>query len=67
MTIDRARELIETQLQFGGGYNRNAVRLILAEVQIDHGQDAVDRLIEELDLTERFGLRPGTDFSGVGR
>jgi len=32
MTLDRARELIATQLQFGSGYNRNAVRLILGEV-----------------------------------
>ena len=29
MTLDRAREIIATQLQFGGGYNRNAVRLLL--------------------------------------
>ena len=29
MTLARAREIIVTQLQFGGGYNRNAVRLLL--------------------------------------
>jgi hypothetical protein len=65
MTLDRARELIKVQLQFGGGYNRNAVRLILAEVQRDHGRAAVDGLIRELDLGQRFGLAPGTDFGGV--
>jgi len=53
------------QLQFGGGYNRNAVRLILAEVQRDHGRAAVDSLIRELNLEQRFGLAPGTDFAGV--
>ncbi len=42
MTLDHARDLIRTQLQFGGGYNRNAVRLILGEVQREHGQGAVD-------------------------
>jgi hypothetical protein len=67
MTLDKARELIKVQLSFGGGYNRNAVRLILAEIANEHGQAAVDRLIRELDLTERFGLTEGTDFSGVGR
>ncbi|MEA3278911.1 MAG: hypothetical protein U9Q81_27175 [Pseudomonadota bacterium] len=67
MTLDRARELISTQLQFGGGYNRNAVRLLLGEIQREHGQEAVDRLIRELDLEQAFGLKPGTDFSGVGR
>ena len=67
MTLDKARELIQVQLAFGGGYNRNAVRLILAEISNEHGQDPVDRLIRELDLSERFGLSEGTDFSGVGR
>jgi hypothetical protein len=67
MTLDRAREIIAQQLQFGGGYNRNAVRLLLGEVQREHGQTAVDSLIRELDLEPTFGLKPGTDFSGVGR
>jgi hypothetical protein len=67
MTLDKARELISVQLQFGGGYNRNAVRLILAEIANEHGQAAVDQLIRELDLSERFGLQQGTDFSRVGR
>jgi hypothetical protein len=67
VTLDRARELISTQLVFGGGYNRNAVRLILAEIQREHGQPAVDQLIRELDLEQAFGLKPGTDFSKVTR
>lgn len=67
MTSDRARELIETQIRFGSGYNRNAVRLMLGEVQREHGQAAVDGLIRALDLEQAFGLKPGTDFAGVGR
>lgn len=67
MTLDKARELIQVQLSFGGGYNRNAVRLILGEITNLHGQGAVDQLIRELDLTAKFGLEQGTDFSGVGR
>jgi hypothetical protein len=67
MTLNKARELIATQLHFGSGYNRNAVRLILGEVQREHGQAAVDGLIRDLGLEQAFDLRPGTDFSGVGR
>ena len=67
MTLERAREFISTQLQFGGGYNRNAVRHLLGEVRREHGQGVVDGLIRELDLGRVFGLQPGTDFSGVGR
>jgi hypothetical protein len=43
------------------------VRLILGEAAREHGQGTVDALIRELDLEQAFGLRPGTDFSGVGR
>jgi hypothetical protein len=67
MTLERAREMISQQLQFGGGYNRNAVRLLLGEVQREHGQAAVDGLIRDLALETAFGLKPGTDFSSVGR
>ena len=67
MTPERARELIVTQMQFGGGYNRNAVRLILGEIQREQGQEASDALIRELDLETAFGLHPGTDFTRVGR
>ena len=62
MTLDKARELLAVQVQMGSGYNRNAARLILAEVQREHGQAAVDRLSGELRLGEVFGLRPGTVF-----
>lgn len=63
MTLEKARELISVQLDFGGGYNRNATKLILAEVQKEHGQHYVDELIKELDLEKTFGFKPGTRFS----
>ena len=62
MTLARARELLEAQISFGGGYNRHGTRLILAEVAREHGQAAVDRLIRELRLDEVFGIAPGTTF-----
>ena len=59
MTLDKARELLKTQLAFGSGYNRNAAKLILAEIQREHGQGGVDQLIRELNLEATFGFKPG--------
>lgn len=63
MTLERARELLADQVAFGSGYNRNAARLILAEVQREHGQQSVDRLIVECNLDEVFGLKTGSQFN----
>jgi hypothetical protein len=43
------------------------VRLILGEVQREHGPRAVDGLIRELGLEQAFDLKPGTDFSAIGQ
>lgn len=59
MTLDKARELLAAQTQFGGGYQRNGARLIIAEVQREHGREAADRLIRELGLEALFGIKPG--------
>jgi hypothetical protein len=66
MTLDRARQLLGTQVAFGSGYNRNSARLILAEVARCHGQSCVDNLIVELRLDEAFGFRPGELFTTPG-
>jgi hypothetical protein len=62
MTLEKAHELLAVQVNMGGGYNRNAARLILAEIQADHGQAAVDALIREFEMETLFGLKPGTEF-----
>ena len=62
LTMDRARELLAVQADFGGFYNRNAAKLILQEVARNHGQKAVDRLIQELGLEAIFHFKPGTEF-----
>ncbi|MCU7795715.1 MAG: hypothetical protein KZQ73_03130 [Candidatus Thiodiazotropha sp. (ex Semelilucina semeliformis)] len=67
MTLERAREIIQQQISFGSGYNRNAVRLLLGEIQREYGLQAGDQLIREFDLETAFGLKPGTDFTRVGR
>lgn len=59
MTLEKARQLLDTQVSFGGGYNRQGARLILADVAREHGQEAVDALIRELRLDRIFGLSPG--------
>jgi hypothetical protein len=63
MTLEKARELLAVQAQMGGGYNRNAARLILAEVFREHGQPAVDGFIREFELEALFGFEPGTRFT----
>lgn len=60
MTLNKARELIEVQVKMAGGYNRNSAKLILAEVEREHGQGAADQLIREFDLERVFGFKPGT-------
>ena len=62
--IDRAKQLLKVQADFGGFYNGNSAKLILSEVQREHGQDAVDQLIRELQLDRIFGFEPGTRFEG---
>jgi len=64
MTLDRARQLLAVQAGFGGFYNANGAKLILAEVSREHGQTAVDNLIRELELERIFGFKPGTAFDG---
>ena len=63
MTLEKAHELLAVQADMGGGYNRNGARLILAEVQREHGQEAVDAFFREFDLEKVFGFTPGTQFS----
>ncbi|MFQ5642468.1 MAG: hypothetical protein ACE5FQ_02095 [Thiogranum sp.] len=62
MTLTKARELLAVQASMGGGYNRNGAKLILAEVQREHGQVAADQLIREFDLEQLFGFKAGTKF-----
>ena len=64
MTLDRAKQLLKVQAGFGSFYNGNSAKLILSEVQREHGQAAVDECIREMRLDEVFGFEPGTRFEG---
>lgn len=63
MTLDKARQLLATQADFGGPYNCNAAKLILAEVSREHGQGAVDRPGYRTAPGPDLRLR-GTEFKG---
>ena len=64
MTLDRAKQLLKVQADFGSFYNGNSAKLILSEVQREHGQAAVDECIREMRLDDVFGFEPGTRFEG---
>jgi len=62
LSLDKIRELLSVQADAGGGYNRNAAKEILAQVECGHGQQAVDNLIREFDLEATFDFKPGSSF-----
>ena len=62
MTLEKAHELIAMHVSFGSGYNRNATRIILGEIMRDFGQTAVDQLIRDYDLEEKWELKEGAHF-----
>jgi hypothetical protein len=64
MTLNKTRELLQAQVNFGGTYNGNSSEPILSEVQRKHGQAAVDKLIRDLNLEQIFDFKPGTRFRG---
>jgi hypothetical protein len=64
MTLERARQLLKVQADFGGFYNANSSKLILSAVMQEHGQEVVDQMIRELDLERIFDFQPGTRFEG---
>ena len=59
MTLDQAKELLESQISMGGNASRNGARMILLEVSKVHGQAGVDQLIKELELEQKLGFKPG--------
>lgn len=62
MTLEKAREYMAVQADMAGGYNRNGAKMILFDVQKNHGQTGVDTLIREYNLEALFGFKTGTVF-----
>lgn len=65
MTLEKARELLATHVSLGSGYNRNAAKMILGEIDRDFGQQAVDDLIREFKLNEIWDLEVGMKFESM--
>ena len=65
MTLDKARDLIAMHVELGSGYNRNAARMVLGEVMRDFGQQAVDQLIRDYGLEQKWEIKPGTHFESA--
>ena len=51
MTLDKARELLQVQVDFGGSITATPPKLILSEVMREHRQAAVDKLMREVGRT----------------
>ena len=62
MTLKKTNQSLVTQALMEGDYNRNGTKLILAEVQQEHSQAALDILAGALELKRIFGFKPGTEF-----
>lgn len=65
MTLEKTNELVAMHADLGSGYNRNAVKMVLGEVDRDHGQAAVDKLIRDYGLEEQWEINPGTKFTSA--
>jgi len=62
MILDKAKELLLVQADFGGFYNGNSAKLVLSEVSRVDGQQDVDFLIRETRLDQVFDFVMGTRF-----
>ena len=60
--LNKACELLAVQANLGGDYNSNGAKLILAEVQTEHGRRPLMPLLKEFNLESIFGFKPGTVF-----
>ena len=54
INIEKARQLLDAQASFDGYYNRNSMRMILADVRWEHGIPPEDALIDEFNLEEKI-------------
>jgi hypothetical protein len=58
MTLDKARESLATHVESGGGYNRNAVRMVLGEVMHEHVRETTDQLMRGQGLEQKWQIKP---------
>ena len=58
MTVDDARQRIQSAIDQFGPHAAMAIDLVLSEVRSAFDQDAVNDLIDEFDLELRYNIAP---------
>lgn len=58
MTLDAARQRIESAIAQYGQHAAMAIELVINEVRSDMGRDAVNELIDEFDLELMYNIAP---------
>jgi hypothetical protein len=58
MTLDEARQRIESAIKQFGPQAGMAIDLVISEVRGDHGREAANELIEEFDLELCYNIAP---------
>ena len=55
--VRKAREGIEKALDSMGNYTHNIISLYLSSLAAEEGNEAANKLVDEYDLTELFGIQ----------
>ena len=58
MTLDAARQRIESAIAQYGQHVAMAIELVIDEVRSDMGRDAANELIDEFDLELMYNIAP---------
>lgn len=57
MTLDEAYVSIQKHIEDSGPYSHNIVTFTLRIVARDHGREAANEMVDNLDLENEFGIR----------
>lgn len=58
MTLDEARQRIQSAIDQYGAHAGMAIDLVIKEVRDDHGREAANDLIDEYDLELCYNITP---------
>ena len=61
MTIDEAKQRIQSAIDQYGAHAAPAIDLVINEIRADLGREAANNVIEEFDLELRYQISP-TEF-----
>ena len=56
MTINEAYRNIQRHIEDPGPYGHNIVTCILTGIAAEHGTDAANQMVDDLDLVNEFGI-----------